>query len=96
MTDSRPVKPQQRFVPLRYKVISGVTGQKMRLTYEVLMCQECVGSVKLFEMRIKIRVPREQNIKCCPCSTNVARGPNQKLFQIYAHAFTLSALSSGV
>ena len=37
--------------------------------------------------------PREQNITCCPCSTNVARDYRQNHFHIYAHACALSALS---
>ena len=42
--------------------------------------------LSIFNWGFKSEWPREQNITCCPCSKNVARGYRQNHFHIYAHA----------
>ena len=64
------------------------------LAYEVLQCWDVLKVLSFLKWEFKSEWPKEQIIKCCSYSTNVAGSYKQNLFQIYAHACTLSALSS--
>ena len=58
-----------------------------------LSVKEVSEVLSFLKWEFKWKWPREQNIKCWSCSTNVAWGYRQNIFHIYAHARALSALS---
>ena len=58
-----------------------------------LSVKEVFEVLSFFKREFKSEWPRELNIKCCLCSTNVAGGYRQNFFHINAHARALSTLS---
>ena len=59
----------------------------------LLSVEDVFEVVSFLEWKFKLEWPREQNIKGCTCSINVARGYTEKLSHNYAHARALSAVS---
>ena len=63
------------------------SGKCILWLIRLLIVKDVLDVLSFLKWEFKSEWPREQNIKYCPCSTNV--------FQIYAHACTLSAESDG-